>query len=162
MAAGDPQFGGTNGVTALDIGQIGGTREAAGNATAYITELPGADTAPTVVHRFPQSGVAIADRMGLGGGLYTWRFDIVATTITILRTIRFEIEVYRHGRLRAEAGGVFGAPTPAELAPTQLTNFDGDVVSAVSILETMVISDAVWLGDARAMMTGTLTFRLLH
>ena len=162
MAAGNPKFGGSNGVPELDIGQEGGTRATEGDAKTTINVIPGPEESVEVQHALPQQNVVFTDRLGYRGATVTWECTIRAKTNVIFNAIVSELNQLRHGSGRDATTGLLTAPDPTLLRETRLTDYD-----AIVLNEKAVLSD--WRPRGRRMassewaviLRATLVFRLL-
>jgi len=157
MANGHPKFGATNGVDALDIGQLGGTRAAAGQAlwVGRVDEHP-ADVA-YALHSLPGQNAVYKSVQGFTGQRVIWRGTIKTDTRARLRTILGELDAYRHGGLET--------PDPAQLKATQLTSSDGAALSSNAVmLNWRMTSDvhAITGGPFAAMVTVEIEFSCLR
>jgi len=141
-----PAFGGTNGVAALDIGQVGSARRAANQAYAVINVLEGDDDAGQTIHRVPQQNVVFRDVMGFAGRRVTWRATLKVDTDARLATIEAELNAKRHG-------GMSGFPDPSQLRETRLTNMYDRIISERAVLTAWQFTDRT----RRVTSSGTFT-----
>lgn len=123
-----PQFGGTNGVPELDIGQVGSSRRSAGTAMAVVQVTERGTQARTVENPLPQQNVVFSDELGFADKATIWRASIRTTTAALMATILNEIASYRTGQLYT-AGVGHAAFDATRIKPTRLTNNWGTVVS---------------------------------
>lgn len=135
MADGHPQFGGSNGVTALDVGQPGGARAGAGSAllTGIQVNLAAAEV-NAVQHDLPQQNAAYRDVLGFAGRRVRVSGMLHCASYSIQNTIAAELDRLKHGSDRTISGGL-AAPDPTQVRETRLTDVDGTVIAARAILE---------------------------
>lgn len=129
-----PQFGATNGVGELDIGQTGSVRRGAGTALATIRTNRDEDQNRVAENGLPQQNVIYRDLLGFGGRPVFWRGDLRTTTETLIGTIEAELDSYRTGQ-KYTPGGTFDAFDISRIRPTRLTNGFGRVISDHAILQ---------------------------
>lgn len=129
-----PQFGGTNGVPELDIGQEGSPRRGAGTAMAVVQVTERGTIARTVETPLPQQNVVYADALGFADKVTIWRCSIRTTTAALMGTILNEIAAYRTGQLYT-AGVGHAAFDASLLKPTRLQNNWGVVISDDAVLK---------------------------
>lgn len=162
MAGGNPKYGGTNGVSLLDVGQIGGTRDSAGDATFTLRGLPAADQAIVVEHRAAQQGGLIQDNLGYAGSAMRWSGLLVARNVDILRTIARELNQKLHGQLRNSSNGTMGPVDPVQLRETQLTDYDGAVLSdRARLIGWSVTGERGTTPDGKVVVGLDVEFRIL-
>lgn len=123
-----PQFGGTNGVPELDIGQEGSARRGAGTAMAVVQVTPRGTLARTVETPLPQQNVVFADVLGFEDKPTIWRCSIRTTTAALMNTITNEIAAYLDGQLYT-AGVGRAAFNENLVKPTRLRDNHGNVLS---------------------------------
>lgn len=116
-----PQYGGTNGVEPLDIGQSGTTalwtgRVIRNEAETYIVDQ-------SVV----KQNVKFRDELGYRGMKVTWRGAIRVTSATMIQSILSRLDKYKTGSMRIN--GVLGPPDVNLLKETRLTDSYGNVIS---------------------------------
>jgi len=126
MAA-TPQFGGTNGVAEMNIGQPGSARAEANTARFVLHVIENPEEATKVPQKVPQQNVAFEDNMGFDAGGVEWRGTLKVSAIPIWRAIASDLNRYLHGSART--GGTLAAPLLNYLRPTRLTDFWGNVMS---------------------------------
>lgn len=129
MANGHPKFGGTNGVPVLDIGQVGGTRYGAGNARATISIMQEPEQVRTTQHELGEQNVVYTDVLGFAGSRVTWNVTLRAKDNATYLAIVRELNAYKHGSVRDAQTGSMGAPDPSRIKETQLTDYDGTILS---------------------------------
>lgn len=134
MANGHPQFGGTNGVAVLDLGQRGGTRATAGTAMFTGQFDFGAEETRSAEHRQAQGQTVFRDHLGSSGARMTLNGTIRTNTAGLMRTIIAELNELKTGSRRADDGTI-GAIDPAKFKPTRLTDYDSTVLSERVIIE---------------------------
>lgn len=128
MANGNPKYGGTNGVPLLDVGQIGGVRNTAGEATFTLRGNPAPEQAIVIEHRAAQQGGLIQDNLGYAGGAMRWSGSLKVDSLDTLWEIAAELNQRIHGQLRA-SNGTLGPVDPVQVRDTQLTDYDGRVLA---------------------------------
>lgn len=128
MSAGHPQYGGTNSVQLLDLGQPGGTRQLAGQATFFVKTRREEMTPRIVTHRMAQNAGAFEDHLGVTGERIVWEGTIVATSIANMNAILDDLNQATSGYSRDTAGklSVFH---PLAVRETRMTDFDGTVLA---------------------------------
>lgn len=129
-----PQFGGTNGVPELDIGQEGSARRGAGTAMAVVQVTERGTQSRTVETPLPQQNVVFGDELGFADKATIWRCSIRTTTAAIMGAILNEIASYRTGQLYT-AGVGHAAFDAGRIKPTRLTNNWGTVISDHAVLK---------------------------
>jgi len=122
-----PQFGGTNGVSELDLGQLGSSRRAALTALFTLQEHEGADEIAQVFHSIPQQRVVFRDVIGFTGRAVTWRGTLKCNNDATLAAIEAELSAKLHGGATADI---------AQVRETRLTNVYGRIVSERACLES--------------------------
>ena len=132
MAGGHPKIGGTNGVPELDLGQIGGTRNGAGDAKFSGNVLVGQDRTAKVQHPLPQQQGGFEDNLGFQAGRVRIDCMVRGKTAAIFESMRQELNERLHGSLRV--AGVLGPADPSKTKPSQLTDFDGTVLAAKAVV----------------------------
>ena len=137
-----PQFGGTNDVPELDIGQKDSTRFVANDARWIGRVGVGPDEVAAALHRLPAQNVVYRGAMGFTGRKVTWEGSLKLKDDAILAAIEGELNAYRHGGLTT--------PDPALLKSTKLTNLDERVLSENAVLEDWRFTGRVFpvQGDA--------------
>jgi len=129
-----PQFGGTNGVPELDMGQPGSAR-AAGNTAKYVLQVLESPAEVTrVPQKVPQQNVAFEDNMGFDSGAAEWRGTLKVSSDAVLGAIYSDLDRFQHGSSRV--AGQLAAPSPLYIKPTRLTNSFGRVISESATLES--------------------------
>jgi hypothetical protein len=146
MAA-TPQFGGTNGVPEIDMGQDGSARQSAGTALFRPNVLIGADDTRVVAQHLTQQNFAFRDNLGFTGKPVVWAGLLKVNTNATLHLIMNELNRYRHGSGRS--GGLFTAPSVVYLRPTRLTDFDGTLIT-----EAAALRDFQWRGRRKHISSG--------
>jgi len=128
-----PQFGGTNGVPELDMGQPGSGR--AGNNTAkYVVQvLESPSEVVRVPQKIPQQNVSFEDNMGFDSGHAVWNGTLYVTTDAVLGAIYSDLDRLKHGSGRT--AGYLGPAYPLYVRPTRLTNFHGRILSESATLD---------------------------
>jgi len=141
-----PQFGGTNQVPEINLGQPGSTR--AGSTALYTLRVSlTADIDTHVDQGIPQQNVVLRDIFGFRGTRVSWRGTLKIRDNATLIAIMAELNQYEHGSLRTS--GVLGAPSTVFLRPTRLTDYDGAVLSESAVLDSWRFS-----GDRLAISGG--------
>lgn len=135
MANGHPTFGGSNGVPVLDIGQLGGTRQLAGNALFTGQVIRGADEVATAEHGLPEQNVRFRENMGFAGRSVRIEGIIRAKTLAIMTAIIDEMNQRKHGSARDELTGNLATADPTLVRETQLTDSDGAQLADRAVLE---------------------------
>lgn len=128
-----PGFGGTNGVSELDIGQVGSVRRGAGTALWVGHVVEGEDNTVSVINSLGPQNVIIRGVGGFRGRRVTWSGNLKVADDAMLGTILAELAARKHGSTRT--AGLLGAPNLALLRATQLTNHHGRVLSGRATLE---------------------------
>ena len=133
MAA-TPQYGGTNSVPELNIGQPGSARATANTARYVVKVTEGADQAAIVDQQIVEQNVSFEDNLGRQTSRVVWSGNLKVNSRATWRAIVNELNSYKHGSSRSS--GVLTAPDPALLKPTRLTDSDGNVISESARLES--------------------------
>jgi len=92
-----PRFGGTNGVTDLDIGQANSARRVAGTAEATVSVVPGGPETAEVENQLPQQDITYADVQGTTGRRVIWHTQIKTTSLGVMADIMGELEQKKTG-----------------------------------------------------------------
>lgn len=157
-----PQFGGTNSVPELDIGQEGSARRAAGTAQATIHCPEGNEEMRRASNALPQSNYVFWDNLGSSGRMVAWKFHLYTTTSALIQTIKHEIDYYRSGFLYTPGSG-FSAYDATRVKPTRLTNGHGNVLSDEAVIHDISWRDSVRkMFDGRFHVEGELVFKTLR
>lgn len=112
-----PSFGGTNGVSLLDIGQPGGTRHGASEASATLRCLVGITEVAEVINELAEQNITWRDVLGSRGRPIVWKGVIRANSNATMNTIEGEIELLKSGHDPAAA-----THDPTQMYSTQLTD----------------------------------------
>jgi hypothetical protein len=148
-----PQFGGTNGVPELDIGQAGSARRTANKAQYAVQVLRRPPAVRSVVHQVPQQHVRYRDLLGWSGESVTWQGSVRVKDTTEIAALANELYRFRTGFTRNATTGV---PSPTDLsvlAPTLLTDAFGIALGEQAVLDgyqfgenfRRITGDAGWL-----------------
>jgi len=158
-----PQFGGTNGVDELDLGQPGGTRH--GNNTArYVVQVyQQPDKTTAVNQKVVQQNIAFQDVLGYDLGEVRWRGTLKVSTDAVLQAIVSDLNKAKHGSARV--AGELAAPSPAAMQPTVLKNSFGSTLSTKAVVADWSFDDPVKTlsgGAPFTLLVGlTVMFKLL-
>jgi hypothetical protein len=162
MAA-TPQFGGTNGVAELNLGQVGSARRAAGMAVYTLNVLEGDDEVSDVESHPRKQDVTFSEHLGWNGATVRWVGMIKVADSTELEAIRSELSVARYGR--TITNGVRGAFDAARIAATRLTDSFGKILGESCRLRRAEFTGRVQTISATPGMTLqvplTVEFRIL-
>lgn len=122
MANGHPKYGGTNGVPALDFGQVGGVLHLAGSAYAAVQTTVQGDEALRTTTNLPEIHATYEQVHGYSGTTIVVEGTLRAKGIpgASLDEIEAQISSYRTGQVRNPDGTVVAATE--RLAPTELTH----------------------------------------
>ena len=148
-----PNFGGTNGVPVLDLGQPGSAR-AGSDKAAYgvrVTRLDEDDG--TVVHKLTDQAVSFAEATGFRGQRIVWAGNLKVVDVAELTAIRSHLTSFRTGQT-VDAGGIRSAIDPALMGASTLT----DTLEAVITPNAKIVS--VVFGEIRK-LTADATFGYL-
>ncbi len=129
-----PQFGGTNGVAELDVGQKGSTRRSSGlvhYAANVILHEPQVDE---VLHGVPQQNVAFQDRLGWRGDMVTWTGGCRIKNSTEFANLRSVLSQYRTGSTVNSSDGTRGSPDKTFFKPTFMADFFGEALGSKAIM----------------------------
>lgn len=146
MAA-TPNFGGTNGVTELNIGQKGSTFEQGGVALYEAIEQGFDDEISNVVSRVPQGSMSFVETMGWTSSIVVWTGKLWTTNDALMSTIESLVSLLSTGQTVSIAG-VRGAMDVTQRVGTQLVNGDGRTIS-----ENAIMMPPVW--GKRGTLAGT-------
>lgn len=127
-----PQFGGTNGVAELDIGQTGGALATAQDARYVVQVTQQPDQTTTVDQKVVQQNVAFQDVLGYELGEVIWNGTLKVKTDAILQGIVSKLNEAKHGSVRIS--GSLAAPNPAAMQPTILKNSFGSTLSNSAVI----------------------------
>lgn len=127
-----PQYGGTNSVTELDVGQPGGTLNPTLAWYVVRTQQQGAEAVVTD-QRLPQQVAGFVDIQGPLGGVHVWSGNLKVATVDTFRVVRSNIERALHGH-PVNADGSWGAFAADEIRPTTLIDGLGQTISLAAKL----------------------------
>jgi len=122
-----PEFGGTNEVTVLDIGQAGGTRHAAGDAHWVGRVDEGPDNTASALHSLPGQSVSYRSVGGFTDKTVKWVGSIRVKDDDTLAEIISDLNRKLHG-------GTGETADPKQLKETTLTNSAGRVLSEKAVM----------------------------
>ena len=122
----------------LDIGQGGGTRYTAGDARATISVVQEPEEARTTQHELPQQGVVLVDNLGFAGSTVIWHVTLRAKDNATYQAMIAELNAFKHGSARNAQTGVMAAADPALIRETQLTDWDGTMVTTRARLKNWI------------------------
>jgi len=108
-----PQYGGTNGVPELDIGQAGSTRRGNNTAWSTVRVIENPAEPESVVNPMPQQRANFRDLLSAGQSRVQWACTLKTDGNATRRTIISELRLYasnvvyaRETRLTDTAGGI--------------------------------------------------------
>jgi len=127
MMATYPQFGGSNGVAELDIGQKGSARRAANQATHPAKVREGAIKAPEVVNALMQQGLSYVEIMSYQEQEVIWTGTLRVASAAIRAAIRSDLAMYRYGQTITD--GVPSTYNRLWVQPTLLADAYGTILS---------------------------------
>lgn len=127
-----PQFGGSNGVDELDLGQPGGARAATPTARYVVQVTENPDKATSVDQKVVQQNAAFRDVLGFDFGDVIWTGTLKVTTDAVLQAIKSDLNKAKHGSARV--AGDLTAPSTAAVQPTVLKNSFGSTLSNKAVL----------------------------
>ena len=122
-----PQFGGTNGVAELDVGQQGSARRAANQATYPGYVIEGAVKAPEVVNALMQQGLSYIEVMSYQEQEVVWHGTLRVASAAIRAAIRSDLAKYKYGQTITD--GVSSPYNSAWVQPTLLADAYGTILS---------------------------------
>jgi hypothetical protein len=156
--AGTPRFGGTNGVTEMDIGQPGIAGGLYANNQAHFTVkvFYGAPQVREALHTLPQQDQAYMDRLGWSGEIVRWQGIIRFDTVARIHTVKSRLQQYRTGQSINSTTGVRSARDTSFLSPTILEDVYSNAHASAAVLR-----DFVWGGNFRASQ-GSATFNYIN
>ncbi len=163
MAA-TPLYGGSNGVTELDVGQKGSDLNGSNFAEFEAHVNHGRPDNPTVASKPVQTNQVIQDVLGFQGQIVTWSGIIRFSTNAKLVVVMNNISLARDGYTRNFTSGVPGTVDETELKYTKLVDAHGNVMT-----DQARLIDAKW-DRVRTLAASTfslwttlmLTFRILR
>ncbi len=127
------QFGGTNAVALMNIGQPGSAYAGSGAALYLLRVIEGADRARVVEQAIDQQNVAFQDQLGFAGTRVIWSGNVKVGTDAVLGTITAQLNRYKHGSSRTD--GLLDPPDPRQMRPTRLTNSFGRILSERAVID---------------------------
>ncbi len=160
MPDGHPKFGDGAAVPYLDIGQDGGTRQAAATAKLSGYILRGVAVSVQATHSLVQQGITFQDNLGFSGSMHTLVATIRASTRALFNTIVREIDQRKTGQLR-DVNGNLGAFDPQYIKATELTDFDGSVLAAKVKLARWNFASRIYTNSEWTFANVKLVFRVL-
>jgi hypothetical protein len=126
---GTPGFGGTNGVTELDLGQPGSARRTAKKAHYTVERVVlGPTRTGTVLHKVTGQDMTFAENLGFAGQDVSWQGTLRIKDDTELAALRSHIQEYLTGQT-IDADGKRSAKDVTKVAPTTLTDSGGKAIS---------------------------------
>ncbi len=160
MANGHPKFGETNGVTLLDVGQLGGTRANAGTAVFTNRLVPGSEQAEFTENRAAQQTGIVRNLIGYAGGSVSWRGNLKVDSLTTLRAIISELNQKKHGHTRNSSGTLL-QPDPAQVRETRLTDYDGTVIADRVVINEWRMGERKATPEGKIVVSLDIEFRIL-
>ena len=159
-----PQFGGTNEVVELDVGQLGSPRRASGELFYYPRVSEGRPETRDVMSPLPQQPITFVEQMGFSGQVITWRGTCKIKDAAALGVLRSLLSEYRTGQGIAGLTGLRGPVDPAKRAATKLTDFYGNALadSAIMVDYAFGVMDKPDTAGFDIITELTLTFRVLR
>lgn len=134
--AGTPQFGGTNGVPEINLGQPGTTRYTDDPKKAHyrvnVHRRP--PEVAQVQHGLPQQNVAFVDQLGWRGEIVTWVGSIVVKDSTQLGLLVSELSLFLTGCSVDASTGVRTQVDTSYLAGTVLKDAYGIAMASKAIM----------------------------
>lgn len=127
-----PQFGGTNGVTELDIGQAGSPTLAAGNLSYAANVRVGRASQPRVINAIPKQEITFVEDLGWQGQIVTWSGLMRIKDLARWQSLYSNLNFYTTGS--EVASGVRGSYEASTLAPTKLVDTLGLILSTTAIM----------------------------
>ncbi len=161
MANGHPKYGGGNGVSLLDVGQIGGVRNGAGDATFTVKVERGPMVARANQHPMAQLAGSFEEHLGLDGETFVWRGTIVAKDEATLNAITDDLD----SKLAGHKRDTLGKLTPfdqTEIWATQLTDAAGKVLSTKARITGWQPRGPRLTGNGKAILQVEVTFKALQ
>lgn len=162
--ASTPLYGGTNGVTELNIGQKGSGLRASGAANFEAQVRHGKPVIPVVTSKPIQTNETIVDNLGFQGQKIIWsgvcRFAALGNYQTVINNI------YRawQGYTRNWSSGAPSAVDRTQMNPTKLVDSHGGVITDKARLvdaqwdRVQVLQGSTWAYFTRL----SITFQVLH
>ena len=126
-----PSYGGTNGVSLLDIGQKGGARNNGGLALATMGVNAAQEKIVAVQQGFPQQNFNVQDLLGFKGQSVTWNGTLWTIDATTMQYIESDVEQYKAGRYRDPVTGEVTIDLD-QMKPTRLTRSVGKTFVVLS------------------------------
>ena len=134
--AGTPQYGGTNGVSEINLGQPGSARYTGtpklAHFRAHVLRRP-----PEVVqvqHGIPQQPYAFSDNLGWRGQVAMWEGSIVVQNATQLAALESELSLFLTGCSISPTTGARSQINTTYLAGTVLKDAYGVVMASKAIM----------------------------
>jgi len=125
-----PQYGGTNGVPELDIGQPGSSRYTDSKVLYTVGVILGPPEMRQTVHELPEQNKVYMGQLGAAGSLVTWDGTIKIKDNTELGALMSELHRFLTGSTLNTVTGVVGAPNTGLTKPTLLKDGRGLALSA--------------------------------
>ena len=129
----------------LDFGQIGGTLHGAGVALYSGHVLDGSDQTREARHDLPQANRSYVDVLGTSGKIVRWTGTIRTSTTAVMVAIIKAIEQRKHGSWR-DVHGILGPANPAVMAPTAVTDGEGNILLGAARLEDLRLKGRRYAG----------------
>lgn len=128
--AGTPLFGTTNGVTELDVGQVGSARRAAGTVSWVANTVRQAPQLTRVVHGAPGQNIVFEDNLGWRGEIVQWTGHIKFKDNTEFAAFVSLINQYLTGSGLDADTGVRSAVDLSFTKPTLLEDALGNAIGS--------------------------------
>jgi len=152
--ANKPQFGGTNGVSELDVGQEGSTRRSSSKAWATLKVVMGPPQTRDVKHALPQQTATYVERMGWAGQAVTWTGFVKLKDKDELAALISHLSQYRTGQTINATTGARSAVDVGKMAPTKLADILGVVLSDNAVMTN------VRFGELRKLTSGSSPYTI--
>lgn len=129
-----PLFGGTNGVSVLDLGQPGGAKRTAEEVYYNPREQMVQPQVDNVLQKFPQQSITLIERMGYSGQLISWTGYIKFKDASELGDVISDLNLYLSGQSVNKTTGIRSTVDTDTLKATKLVNSVGTVLSAYAVM----------------------------
>lgn len=142
--ASTPQFGGTNGVVEINLGQPGSGRYTASpNKLAWFRAkvLQRPPEIMAVQHGVPQQPIAFTDLLGWRGQVVSWDGSVVVKDATEIAGLLSELSLFSSGSTINATTGVRSAPDVSYLASTILKDAYGKAMGSKAVMTGYQLRD---------------------
>ena len=158
-----PRYGGSNGVSELDLGQPGGARASALEARYVVKMEESGEETRIHFNAVPQIPGSFVDIQAPLGRTFQWTGTLKVDSLATLAAIRSDLHKAKHGHALT-ASGTYGSFDLAAVQPTQLLDFGGTTISTAAKVTDFRFGEIkrITASDFMYLLPLTVTFRTLR